>query len=357
MSDPSRPDPERLLHQMLEQEEHQRRGQLKIFLGYSSGVGKSYRMFDEARRRLRRGQDVVVGATQQRNAPEVEALLQDLEVMPTRAGALDVEALVRRHPEICLVDGLAHGNPEGSQRAHRWQDLEVLRAAGINVIATVNLQFITEQRLAVERISGRAAAAADTVPEAFLRSADEIELVDAPPEDGPALDPENQRRRQTLSELRELALLLAADVVEHQLADYLRRNGLEPSWGTQERILVCLGSEDARLMLESGRRNADRFHGELLAVHVDGRRHDRGLQRNLERARALGAEVHLLAGPGLVNPLLEFARRHRVTQIFIGHAGRGSWRSRLTGSPVEHLIRRAEGVDIRVFPRFRSGDA
>ncbi|MGH9477395.1 MAG: hypothetical protein ACRD1C_13885 [Terriglobales bacterium] len=353
MLPPSRPDPDHLLRQILAQEEHERRGLLKIFLGYSSGVGKSFRMLDEARRRRMRGQDVVVAATQANHAPEVEAVLAQLEVVPLRAGALDVATLLRRQPGLCVIDGLAYANPPGSERAQRWQDVDVLLANGIGVLATVNLQFIAELRAEVERISGRIRAGHDAVPEAFLRGAAEIEVVDAPPDSSSAAAGETGQQDR-LAALRELTLLLTADVVEQQLDAYLRRHGLEPSWGAQERILVCLGWDDAEPMLASGRRNADRFHGELLALHVARRKQPpQAVEANLARARAHGADVHVLTGAGLVDGVLEFARSHRITQIYIGHGAHESWRSRLTGSPVEHLVRRAEGIDIRVFPHLR----
>lgn len=358
MPELTRPDPDHLLRQVLAQEERERRGRFKVFLGYSSGVGKSFRMLDEARRRHGRGQDVVVAATQANYTPEVAAVLSQLEVVPLQAGALDVAALLQRRPGLCVIDGLARTNPPGSERPQRWQDVDLLLAHGISVLATVNLQFIAEHRAEVERISGRVRPGDDTVPEAFLRAADEIEVVDAPPEDSPAAPGEvTQRDRRTA--LRELALLLTADVVEQQLDAYLRRHGMEPSWGTQERILVCLGWEDAEPMLASGRRNADRFHGELLALHVTRRgQPPQAVEANLARARAYGADLHVRTGAALVDGVLEFARAHRVTQIYIGHGAHGSWRSRLTGSPVEHLIRRAEGMDIRIFPRPReSGGA
>lgn len=354
MDTPLRPDPDQLLRQALAEEERERRGRLKIFLGYSSGVGKSFRMFDEARRRHERGQDVVVAAIQESNAPQVAALIRQFEIYPMRNGAMDVPALLARRPDLCLVDGLAYANPPDSERSQRWQDVEALLAAGISVLTSINIQFIAEHRAEVERIVGRPLQSRNLLPEAFLRAADEIELVDAPPEPLPANDQAGRDRLQRLSALRELALLLAADVVDQQLETYLRQHGLEPSWGTQERILVCLGWDDAQLMLGSGRRNADRFHGELLALHVS--RHAEllpAVKENLERARALGAEVHVLHESSLVDAVLEFARNRRVTQIFIGHGAHESWRSRLTGSPVEHLIRRAEGMDIRVFPRPR----
>lgn len=353
MAPPARPDPDRLLRRVLAQEEHDRRGRLKIFLGYGSGVGKSFRMLDEARRRRERGQDVVVAATQARYAPEVASVLAQLEVIPLRASALDVAALLRRRPGLCLIDGLAYANPPGSERAQRWEDVDVLLANGICVLATVNLQFIAERRVEAERISGRVRSGADAVPEEFLRAADEIEVVDAPPNDTP-VEAGGAGQQERLAALRELALLLTADVVEQQLDAYLRRHGLEPSWGTQERILVCLGWDDAENMLASGRRNADRFHGELLALHVARRRQPpQAVEANLARARAHGADVHVLTGAALVDGVLEFARSHRITQIYIGHGAHESWRSRLTGSPVEHLVRRAEGMDIRIFPRPR----
>lgn len=357
-----RPDPDRLLRQAQAEEEYARRGRLKIFLGYTSGVGKSFRMLDEGRRRAQRGQDVVVGAIQARNSPAVQGLLARLEAVPMRwldgQAAVDVPAILRRRPEVCLVDGLAYANPPGSERRHRWQDVEALLADGISTIATVNLQFIAERRPEVERITGRACDPHDTVPEAFLRAADEIEVVDAPPEAGVGANAEEgQQLRQRLSELRELALLLAADVVDQQLEAYLRRHGLESTWGAQERILVCVsGGGDASQMIASGRRNADRFHGELLVAHVQTSGDEpAGLRRNLELAAAAAAEIHLLTGDNLVDSVLDFARGRGVTQIFLGHTARETWPQRLFGGRLERLIRRAEGMDIRIFPHRDAG--
>ena len=161
-------------------------GRLKVFLGYASGVGKSFRMFDEGRRRKERGQDVVVGATQTKLAPEIEPLLNGLEMIPTQSlrgmPAMDVEAILLRHPQICLVDGLAYDNPPGSRNAHRWQDVEELLRAGITVVGSVNLQYIEDQRDAVELLTGKRVT--QTIPREFLNTADEIVIVDAPSETG-----------------------------------------------------------------------------------------------------------------------------------------------------------------------------
>lgn len=347
-------DPDQLLLQAQAEAEGDFRGRLKIFLGYGAGAGKSFRMLDEGRRRAQRGQDVVVGAVQTQYSPETRAVLASMETIPmltppASPPAINMAALLRRRPEVCLIDGLAFANSKGSERPHRWQDVAVLLEAGISVLATINLQFIAERRAAVERIVGRSLKPADLVPEAFLRAADEIELVDAP---APAADSDGTEARR-ISELRELSLLLAADVVDSQLEAYLRRNGLEFSWGAQERILVCLGGHDrADDMLASGRRNADRFHGELIAVHVAHSRDDASLVRyNLDRARAFGAEVVELSGPGFTDAVCGLARQRGITQIYLGHARHGGWLHQWATGRLERLLRQAENMDVRIFPR------
>ena len=366
MSTNRRPDPEQLLRQLQAEEQYFRRGRLKIFLGYAGGVGKSFRMLDEARRRRERGEDVVVGAIQPKASPEVDALLQRMLVIPQGnvggVPTMDVEAILRRHPQVCLVDGLAYDNPPGSAHPKRWQDVEHLLSAGISVIATVNLQHIEERREQVERITHKHVT--ETVPESFLRNADEIEIVDAPPDfclqrgsnpsfvNGPgstALAP------QQLSELREIALLLAADVVDYQLEAYLVRHGIQQLWGTHERILVCVSPyADAAKMIASGRRNADRFHGELFVAYID--RPDMTpeersvLERNLERARSVDARIEALDGEDPADAFMQFARSHGVTQIFLGNRMNQSWWDRIFGRPLDHLIRAAENIDVRVFP-------
>lgn len=320
------------------------KGRLKIFLGYASGVGKSFRMLDEARRRRARGQDVVVGAVQPRVPPGVEELIQKLEVVPLRAGnAIDVDALIRRRPSVCIIDGLAWNNPPGLRNPTRWQDVQDLMKAGIKVIGSINVQYVAELQDQVEAITGKRAA--ETVPVSFIRSADEIEIVDAPQE-GPQQPPE----------LRELALVLAADVVDQQLNQYLEVHGIHQHFGALERILVCITPRaNVSDMLETARMIAERFHGELIAAYVNQPQispEDRAaLDEKLAAARAAGARIEILEGSDPADTLLEFARARGITQLFIGHSQRSGIRPRIWGTPVDRIIRHSQGMDVRIFPQ------
>ena len=356
-----RPSPEEILRQIQTEEENEARGRLKVFLGYSSGVGKSFRMFDEGRRRKERGEDVVIGALQPKTSDEVAEVIHKLEIVPLQdvegRPVMNVAALIQRHPRVCLVDGLAYDNPAGSPNASRWQDVRDLLAAGISVITTINIQYIAELSERVEQLTGKRVE--QTVPRSFLYQADEIVVVDAPPDTSPESPEttagEDSARARRLSELREIALLLAADVVDHQLEAYLRRNGLSTAFGAQERILVCVTPRaNARPMIESGRRNADRFHGELIVAYVQQpglRPEDQArLDAHLAVAREVHARIEILEGDEAVEAILVFAREHGVTQIFVGHSLEEGWLRRVRGSHVDRIIRGADGMDVRVFP-------
>lgn len=372
----SGPDPEALLRQLEAAERSERRGQLKIFLGYASGVGKSFKLFDEGRRRRERGEDVVVAATQPEIPPGIEAVIRSMDLIPCRENAgipvIDVPALIARHPQVCLIDGLAYDNPPGSRHPKRYLDVAELIEAGISVITSINLEYIEEQQEFVRSVLGKAPA--QVVPQGFIQGADEVVVVDVPPETDTALE------AHQLSLLRQRALLLAADVVDRQLEAYLQLHDggsvgssrpagwtsgsgtgsasgstLVSSWGAQERILVCMTPRaNAAVMLESGRRNADRFHGELFAIYVTQESltaEDRmALDRNATLARAHHARVDELEGRDPVATILDYARSHGITQIFVGHNLRRNWRARIAGTPLDQLIRDAEGIDVRVFP-------
>jgi two-component system sensor histidine kinase KdpD len=308
-------------------------------------------MLDEARRRRERGQDVVIGGVQPKMPPEVELLLSSLEVIPLktvgRGNTVNVEALVRRHPAVCFIDGLAYNNPPGAKNPTRWQDVEDLLNAGIKVIGSINIQYVAELREQVEAITGKHVA--ETVPMEFLKSADEIEIVDAPPE-------EPGDRQQRLARLRELALVLAADVVDQQLLEYLERHGIKQHPGTHERILVCITPRaNAVEMMDTARVIADRFHAELIAAYVNQEQispaDQAALEEKLAIARAAGASIEILEGEDPVSAIVDFARSRGITQLFIGHSQRLGIGPRLWGNPVEKLIRRSRGMDVRVFPQ------
>jgi len=323
------------------------RGRLKVFLGYASGVGKSFRMFDEGRRRHERGQDVVVGAVQPEVPAEVQPLLSSLEIIPTLNNkgvpVVDVEAILRRRPQICMIDGLAYDNPPGSRNAYRWQDVEELLSAGITVVSSVNLQYIDDQREAVEKLTGKRVT--QTVPRQFLNTADEIVMVDAPTETA----------TERHSALREMALVLSADVIDAGLQQYLHSHGIEQAWGTHERFLIYLTPRaNLERMVTTARRNAIRFHCDVLAVYVRqstaSATDEKLLEQGLAAAQSEGAQVEVLEGEDPVDTIVRYSRSHGITQIFVGHSATKGLRTRMFGSPVSRLVRAARGIDVRVFP-------
>jgi two-component system, OmpR family, sensor histidine kinase KdpD len=336
-------------------------GYLKIFLGYASGVGKSFRMLDEARRRHERGQDVVVGAVQPNLPAKAEEILHKLEVVPLldtgHGTALDVQGIVRRYPDACFVDGLAYNNPLGSRNSTRWQDVKELVQAGIKVIASINIQYITELQAQVQTITGKAVE--QTVPISFIKSADEVEIVDAPAVQPmvrtPAEQMSSEERRQQLCRLREMALVLAADVVDHQLSCYLESHGVKQHFGTQERILVCVGSKtDSQQMIETAQVIAHRFHGELIVAHFNEPELspvDRAVfEQKLDFARSAGARIEVLDGHEPADAILDFAKNNGITQLFIGHSQRPTVWSRMWGTSFNRLIQKSQGMDVRIFP-------
>jgi two-component system sensor histidine kinase KdpD len=356
-----RKTPEEFLRECQAAEAAETKGHLKIFLGYASGVGKSFRMLDEARRRRERGQDIVVGASQAKAPPEVAALLSKLEVIPLKkvdgAAAIDVERLIERRPTVCVIDGLAYNNPSGAKNPTRWQDVQDLLNVGIKVIASINIQYVAELHADVEAITGKHVT--DTVPVSFIKSADEIEIVDAPPQEPMERTPEEeeqaQKREQRLSKLRELALVLAADVVDYQLSHYLECHGIQQQFGAHERILVCITPRaNLQEMLDTARIVAQRFHGELLVAYVKqpslSPEDQSALDAKLAIANAAGAHIEILEGGDPADTILEFARSRGITQLFVGHSQRNGL-SRLKGTPIDKLIWQGHGMDVHVFPQ------
>ena len=365
ITDRPRPSPERLLKQVQADESKRWGARLKIFLGYAPGVGKSYRMLDEARRRRERGEDVVVGAVQGQQSEEVQALLGNLEVLPrlktVDGEAVNVEAILNRAPQVCVVDPLAAKNPPGSPNEYRWQDVQELLRNGITVLTSINLLHVEEYKRKVQAITGKGTT--ETIPKSFLLAADDIVIVDVPPdlclwrqgEKLTATGISNAQERR-LSELRELALLLTAEVVDAQLESYVQAHGIEPVFGTHERFLICMTPHsNALAMIESGQRNKERFQGELYAVYVcepgQSRKDAVKIRTFFEAAEKASGTTEVLESDDPISAIVDFAKQKRITQIFIGHSLRNTWRDRVFGDPVLRLIRAAEGIDVRVFPR------
>src|SRR5262245_56097943 len=265
------------------------RGTLRIYLGAAAGVGKTFAMLNEARRRAEYGEDVVVGLVETHGRAKTAEQVEGLEVVPRRRLAyrgawfeeLDVDAVLERRPQVALVDELAHTNVPGSRNEKRWEDVEELLAAGIHVISTLNVQHLESLNDVVEQITG--VPQRETIPDAVVRRADELQLVDLTPNAlrnrlarGDVYPPEridtalaNYFRPGNLSALRELALAWLADRVDEALAEYRTRHGIDEPWETRERVMVALtGSPDGERLIRRAARIAERTKGELVAVHV-----------------------------------------------------------------------------------------
>ena len=326
------------------------RGELRIFLGAAPGVGKTYTMLEEAQRRAERGTDVVVAFVETHGRPHTQAMLAGLEIVPRRSvdyrGAgfteMDLDAVLARAPELAVVDELAHTNIPGSRHAKRWEDVEELLVAGIDVLTTVNVQHLESLNDVVAQITG--VEQRETVPDAVVRAAEQVELVDMTPEalrrrmaHGNIYRPEkidaalgNYFRTGNLTALRELALLWLADKVEDQLDKYRADHKISKTWETRERVVVALtGGPEGDTLIRRAARIAARDKGaDLMAVHVTRNDGLAGadpavLARQRVLVESLGGTYHQVVGADVPRALLDFASAVNATQIVLGASSRG----------------------------------
>ncbi len=373
-----RPSPDAFLRRLksVEQEVKQGRGALKIILGSAAGVGKTYHMLEEAQS-LRNGcVDVVAAVVETHGRPETESLLEGLEVIPRHhvehggvtLEELDLDAVLERHPTIALVDELAHTNAPGSRHDKRYQDVEELLEAGVDVYSTLNIQHIESLNDIVYQITG--VKVRETLPDRIVEMADEIEVVDLPPEellqrlrDGkvylpPKAEQAMQRffRKGNLMGLREMALRYAARKVDEDMRSYMERHGIIGPWPAGSRLLVCISTSPlSERLIRTGQRMSADLDAEWFAVYVESSKEAPSteaakdqLSRNLRLARELGARVQVLIGRNIAEEILILAREHNVTLIIVGLPRRSLWNRWLRGSVVNEVISQSGQIHVLV---------
>src|SRR5271169_6454067 len=375
-----RPDPDQLLQRAREAEERKREGQLKIFFGAAPGVGKTYAMLEAARKKREEGVDILVGLVETHGRKETEALLEDLEILPrqnieyrgTVLKEFDLDTALRRKPTIILVDELAHTNAPGSRHKKRWQDIYELLGAGISIYTTVNVQHLESLNDVISQITG--VNVRETVPDFLLDRADEIELIDLPPDDllqrmneGKVYMPEqaaaaieNFFRKGNLIALRELALRRTADRVDAQMQVYRQDKGIKDIWPAGERILVCVGHNPRSIrLIHAARRLAAGLRAEWVAVHVEAPSRVRPseadrkqLADHMRLAESLGAETATLSSQSMSQEVITYARSRNVSKIIIGKPTHARWKDKLFGSPLDEIVRGSGDIDVYVI----SGD-
>ena len=372
----NRPDPEALLARVKAEEARQRRGKLKVFLGAAAGVGKTYAMLEAVREQKADAVDVLVGYVETHGRAETDALLAGLELLPARMvdyrgtalREFDLDAALARHPALIVVDELAHTNAPGLRHAKRWQDVVELLDAGINVYTTMNVQHLETLNDVVAKITG--VVVRETVPDSVFEQADDVELIDLPPDellerfkDGKVYMPEQAEeavrhffRKGNLIALRELALRRTAERVDAQMRVYMHEHAIGKSWPTAERLLVCIspGPESARLV-RAGKRMADRLGAPWVAAYVETPAQLRlppevrdRVTQTLRLAEQLGAETARLPGEKMSEAILGFAHDRNVTKIVVGKPRRRLWTRILIGSIVDALVQGSGDIDIYV---------
>jgi two-component system sensor histidine kinase KdpD len=374
--DSERPNPDELLARVTQAEAKARRGRLKVLLGACAGVGKTFTMLEMAQHLRREGTDVVAGYIETHGRAETDALLTGLEALPigwvnyrgTSVREFDLDAALARKPAVLLVDELAHTNAPGSRHAKRWQDVEALLDAGISVVTTVNIQHIDSQKDLVAQITR--VTVRETVPDSVLEEADEVEVVDLPPDellqrlqegkvyvrDMAGQAQEHFFRKGNLIALRQLALRFTAERVDRQMQDYRRNQAIQGPWPVAERLLVGVGpSPQSPKVVRAAKRLATRLRAHLIALYVEtpasamSRPADRErVLQSLHLAEQLGAETATLTGTDVVDVMLRYARERNVSKIVMGKPIRRSWRDWVFGSSIDRMARRGGEIDIYV---------
>ena len=370
----SRPNPDELLERVQAKEKEEKRGKLKIFLGYAAGVGKTYAMLESARQRMKE-MDVVVGLVETHGRAETEALLTGLEIIPRKKleyhgvslTEMDLDAILTRRPQLVLVDELAHTNAPNSRHPKRYQDIEELIQAGIDVYTTVNIQHVESLRDVVAQITG--VFVQESVPDNIIDEASEVELVDLPPDElikrlrqGKVYVPElvveaidKFFRKGNLIALRELSMRAAAERVDDQVRTYMGENAIPGPWPTSERILVCIGpGMEGTNLVRTGRRVAAQYGSIWFAVHVEtpddmrlsAEQQDR-LSDNLRLAGRLGAKVATIPGDSVATALSEYALKNYVTKIIVSKSKRGLSKI-FSPSTADQLLQLSNQYDVQI---------
>jgi len=353
----------------------QKRGRHKIFLGAAPGVGKTYTMLSEAHRRYERGENIVIGFVETHGRVETAKQVEGLEQIPRKRleyrghifEEMDTAAVIARRPEWALVDELAHTNIPGTVHAKRWQSVEEILAAGINVISTVNVQHFESLNDIVFEITG--IRVRETLPDSILDEADEVVLIDVTPDAlinrlnrGDIYDVskvpqalKNFFRKGNISALRELALRKTADEVDEQLQDYREDKHIIETWATHDRVMVCLQPRPvATKLIRRGYRLARRFKGALTCVYVRipgtslSAKDEKILQDFSEMARNLGAEFVMLEGESPADEIIRYAKEHQVTFLVMGQSVRSRLKEILRGSVITQIMRKTRNIDVLV---------
>ncbi len=379
-----------------------KRGRLRVYLASAAGAGKTYTMLNEGHRREGRGTDVVVGYVETHGRPQTQAQIGDLEIVPrkqvTYRGVtleeMDTEAVIARHPKVALIDELAHTNVPGSKHAKRYQDVEEILDAGIDVVTTLNIQHLESLNDLVAGITG--VRVRETLPDWILDQADEVELIDISPyalrqrmKHGNIYPPErvetalnNFFREGNLTALRELALRRTAEKTEEQLQEFMTEHGINKLWLANERVLVGFDARPhTRQVIRDAWRLAHGLHADLIAVTIrpegylaftskligwlkyggDAKRYREAAQRRLEAhallAEDLGAEVIRTKSSDIAKALVQIAREHQVTQIVLGQPARSRWEEIIRGSIINRILRLSSDMDIHLVPRSGEDEA
>lgn len=371
-----RPDPDAILRDLQREDESRTRGRLKVFLGACAGVGKTYAMLSAAHEQKSRGADVLVGVVETHRRAETEALIQDLEILPLRqivyrgvtVTEFDLDGALARKPDLVLVDELAHTNAPTSRHAKRWQDVEELLDAGIDVYTAVNIQHLESLNDAVAQITS--VIVKETVPDSIIENADAIEVVDIPPDelrqrlkDGKVYIPERIDhalegffRTGNLIALREMALRRTADRVDAQMQHYRTEQGVQGVWLARERVLVCVAPNAlAPKVVRAAARMGTASHAEMIALNVESRKqigrtdeeHD-SVREAMQLAADFGMETVSMGGEDIVQEIVQFARRRNANVIVVGKPIKPRWRELLFGSVVDELVRHSGEINVHV---------
>jgi two-component system sensor histidine kinase KdpD len=368
----NRPSPEALLRAAA----RETRGRLKIFLGAAPGVGKTYEMLSSAQAKRREGVDVAVGVVETHRRKETEALLDGLEIIPRREveyrghhlTEMDLDAILKHHPQLVLVDELAHTNAPGCRHPKRYVDVEELIAAGIDVFTTLNIQHVESLNDIVAQITR--IRVRETVPDSVLDQADEIEVVDITPDDliqrlrdGKVYVPHQAERAVrhyfrpgNLTALRELALRRTAQRVDDQLLSHMRAHAIAGPWPAGDRVLVCVSEAgNTPALIRSARRAADRLHAPWTAIYVETARTARLADAERDRiaeylrlAERLGASTITIPGRKIADEIVAYAQANNITQIVIGKSSRPRWFEMIHGSVVHDLLRKTGQISVHV---------